>query len=191
MKKLFLFLFCIGLSLLLFSGQAHAAEKERVLLVYDSLNLADSGEKKVDSIQRLLTSMDIQVDTVQEKDYLAGTLREDVYMGVITFVNWSEKGMRSELFIKDRTAFTRKKLHIGMDILPDEAQGFEGTFRQLSHRQFTLIHEKDYQQQLDYQDQSLILDTDSGTTFGTLESQELSDKNYSFGVIQGDRKSVV
>lgn len=187
MKKTATLFIAIVLSLLLFSNKAEAAEKQRVLLVYDSLNLAGSGEKKVDSLQRLLTSMRVQVDTVQDTDYLKGTLREDVYTGVISFVNWTEKGIGSELFINDRANYTGKKLHIGMDIATDEAQGFDGTFKQLSHRQYTLIHQKEqYQQQLDYQDQTLILDTSSGTSFGTLKSQELEEKNYPFGVIQGE-----
>lgn len=186
MKKLVII--CLGIvsGLLMFTTKAEAAEAQRVLLVYDSLNLADEGEKKVDSLQRLLTSMGVQVDTVQDSDYLKGSLREDVYTGVLSFVNWTEKGIRSEEFIKDRAEFNGKKLHIGMAVMEDEAQEFDGTFKQLSHRQYTLTHQQEqYRQQLDYQDQSLILDDASGTSFGTLKSQELTEKNYSFGVIQG------
>lgn len=187
MKKILVLLFSLFMGIVLFSSQSEAAETQRVLLVYDSLNLASSGDKKVDSLQRLLTSMGVQVDSVQENDYLKGTLQEKVYAGVISFVNWSEKGLRSEPFIEDRTAFSGKKLHIGMEILPDEARTFDGSFRQLSHRQYTLVNqEEQYQQQLDYQDQTLVLDTTTGTSFGTLKSQELEEKNYSFGVIQGN-----
>lgn len=185
MRKLVLVFLSFLAGTVLFSAKTEAADTDRVLLVYDSLNFADSGEEKVDSLQRLLTSLGVRVDTVQDEDYLKGTLREDIYTGVISFVNWSEKGIRSEEFIQDRAVFTGKKLHIGMDVAADEEESFSGNFKQLSHRQYSLHHQKNqYQQQLDYQDQSLILATDVGTIFGTLHTQELEEKSYPFGVIQ-------
>ena len=185
MRKILLF--CLGLLAVCtwFPNTGEAAE-ERVLLVYDSLNLADSGEKNIDSLQRLLTSMGVKVDTVQDKDYLDNMLRDDVYTAVISFSNWTEKGIQSESFKKDRQAFSGSKLHIGMNVDADEEKLFNGEFRQLSHRQYTLIQQQDfYEQQLDYLDQSLILDTSEGAIFGTLMTQELETKEYPFGVVQG------
>ncbi|MHC5216283.1 hypothetical protein ACYSNR_06425 [Enterococcus sp. LJL128] len=186
MKKIFLLIIMVLFPLISFSQKGEATEQERVLLVYDSLNLANAGEKNVDSLQRLLTSLGVKVDTVQDNAYLENTLRDDVYTGVISFVNWSEKGLQSDYFRRDRKNFEGKKLHIGMGLDQTEQAGFAGSFRQLSHRQYTLVHNDEaFQQLLDYQDQSMVLETEDGQLYGQLISQELEEKKYPFGVIQG------
>lgn len=186
MKKRTIILIFSLFFVLVFSQNAFAAEEKKLLLVYDSLNIAGEKQADIDSLQRLLTTMGAEVVTTTDNTYVAGELNDNQFYGVISFVNWDEKGLQSNVFEDDRKQFTGKKLHIGLDIAEDEKSGFEGTWRALSHRQFTLIHEeKNYQELLDYQDQSLVLETNIGTRFGVLTSQELDEKEYPFGVIQG------
>lgn len=186
MKKIMMFLVSLFIGCLLGSVSVEGATNDQVLLVYDSLNLANEQGDTVDSLQRLLTSLGVEVDTVQEKDYLPGMLNTDAYAGVISLVNWAEKGLVSETLIKDRSRFTGKKLHIGMGLAADEEASFTGTFQELSHRQYTLIQQENvFQQSLPYQDQSLVLTTKSGEIFGKLKTQEVTEEEYPFGVIQG------
>lgn len=184
-KKIFLVML---FSVLLFFWPTKAqADSQDVLLVYDSLNIGEEKAENVDGLQRLLTSLGMAVTSYSMDDYQEGILTDRNFSAVITFINWPEKGLTNNHFMEDRKNFSGKKLHIGENIAEDESVLFEGSFQQLSHRQYTLT-EKDgfFQEFLPYQDQSLLLQTDSGTKIGHLTTQEVEPQTYPFGVIQGN-----
>lgn len=70
---------------------AHGSERDdnRVLLVYDSQNTVEQGEKKIDTLQRMLAGMGLKVKTVKESEYQKGELNHS-YQGVITMINWKQ-----------------------------------------------------------------------------------------------------
>ena len=69
----------------------HGSERDdnRVLLVYDSQNTVEQGEKKIDTLQRMLAGMGLKVKTVKEGEYQKGELNRS-YQGVITMINWKQ-----------------------------------------------------------------------------------------------------
>lgn len=173
--------------LISFSSQnVQAAETKRVLLVYDSLNIAEERENDVDALQRLLTSFGVVVQSISEEDYLPGQLLNDSYDGVISMVNWPAQTTASESgFIQDREKYTGKQFHIGLSMRPDEKKYFSGTWKELSHRQYRIEDgEGQFSQLLPFQDQSVMLENTSGKTFGKLITQELDPEEYPFGVVE-------
>ncbi|EOH99172.1 hypothetical protein UAY_01949 [Enterococcus moraviensis ATCC BAA-383] len=163
---------------------ASANEPPRILFVYDSLNIAEKKENDVDAIQRLLTSSGAIVQTVETDKYIGGMLSNTDYDGVITLINWPQKEL-SEHFVKDRQAFSGKKLHIGPKLTADEQSLFSGKWRELSHRQFTLKDEQHfYSQTLGYQDEITVLEGSAGLSIGLLETQEIDYEEIPFGVLE-------
>lgn len=92
---------------LFFIPQKALAEEQHILLVYDSLNIAENKQNDVDSIQRLLTSFGASVQTVEEDKYISGMMFDQKFDGVITMINWSDKEL-NEQFIQDRSRFSGK-----------------------------------------------------------------------------------
>ncbi|WP_225534073.1 MULTISPECIES: hypothetical protein [unclassified Enterococcus] len=169
---------------LFFIPQKALAEEQHILLVYDSLNIAENKQNDVDSIQRLLTSFGASVQTVEEDKYISGMMFDQKFDGVITMINWSDKEL-NEQFIQDRSRFSGKKLHIGSKVAPDEQQLFTGKWRDLSHRQFTLEDERDrYSQILNYREKTTVLEEAAGEKIGRLRAQEIDDQAIPFGVLE-------
>lgn len=101
MKKRTIILIFSLFFVLVFSQKAFAAEEKKLLLVYDSLNIAGEKQADIDSLQRLLTSMGAEVVTTTDNTYVAGELNDNQFYGVISFVNWDEKGLQSNVFEDD------------------------------------------------------------------------------------------
>jgi hypothetical protein len=198
--RLALIISCLFMTGCFLFKTVEAAEKEqRILLVYDSLNIAENKQNDLDALQRLLTSYGVTVQTIEEDDYLSGMLFEQEFTGVITMINWSDKGLNQE-FVKDRSSFTGKKLHIGSNVALDEQQLFSGKWQELSHRQFTLEDEKEnYSQILSYKDQTTVLKDTAGKSMGQLRTQEIDHQVVPFAVLENghgflpffDRKGAV
>jgi len=86
----------------------------KVMLVYDSQNVAQHDQTKVAAVQRLLTSFNVRVKTVLAADYHAGSLQH--YQGVITMINWPQTDLNNAAFSRDRQRFKGIKLHIGPNL---------------------------------------------------------------------------
>ncbi|WP_054708729.1 hypothetical protein [Secundilactobacillus paracollinoides] len=97
------------------------ASSQRVLIVYDAQNTGDGGAKRIDVLQRSLTSLDLHVKTVAQSDYQQGMLSQGHYSGVITVINWPAVGITNKRFLADRQAYHGIKLHIGGDLTQQEA----------------------------------------------------------------------
>lgn len=115
-----------------------AAATNRVLLVYDSQNSADHGYRKIDSLQRLLTSHQLSVRTIAESQYRSGMLRNGKYSGVITMVNWAQNPVNNRQFQHDWHQFSGIKLHIGGNLTKAEADQIGGAAETLRHQQLIL-----------------------------------------------------
>lgn len=180
------------LSLLVFSiitvikpVRVAAAETNRVLLVYDSKNTVAHGEKKIDALQRILTSMNLSVKTVKASNYHAGELNA-TYTGVITMVNWRQAGLKNTQFETDRAHFTGIKLHIGDCLTGTEAKDLQGKIKVLNEQQLILKNGND-QQLLPFSDHLEVLDQlpANAIKVGQLTSQQTDQKTYDYGVIVG------
>nr|WP_278842483.1 hypothetical protein [Melissococcus plutonius] len=168
--------------------EIHEGNPEKILLVYDSLNVANGKEKDIDALQRLLTSFGVEVQSMLVDEYRAKELLNGGYSGLITMINWPDKPLKNADFLADRKVFSKKKLHIGLNMTKEEKQTFTANFHALSHRQFMLKDNQHYYQQLlDFQDQSLVAEGGEGQQFGKLVTQELTTKEYDFGLIENQQ----
>lgn len=95
MRKIFfplLTIFLIAFSGIIQANQTVYESKRdsnHVLLVYDSQNTVEQGEKKIDTLQRILAGIGLKVTTVKESEYQKGELSRG-YQGVITMINWKK-----------------------------------------------------------------------------------------------------
>lgn len=84
---------------------------QKVLLAYDSLNVRDKGEEKISSLERLLTSLNVEVTTISIDDYKEKEVEQ--YTGLITMIQAPDLKIENQTFLKDRETYTGLKLHIG------------------------------------------------------------------------------
>jgi len=162
-----------------------STDSNKILLVYDSQNNAAEATKKIDALQRSLTSMSLQVKTVGQDDYKAGMLNQN-YAGVITMINWREVGLTNQKFIKDREKFNGIKLHIGPNLDETEIKELGGRPQTIYRQQFTLRN-KGNEQLLPFSETLTVLHDlpEAAQEFGILETQQEHLKDYPFGVING------
>ena len=189
-KNKYLKLFILGLSLvvsclMVFERPVQASTNDKVLLVYDSQNKTQRAEKKLDALQRSLTSMNLKVKTLSQADYKSGMLDRS-YLGVITMINWKEVGLTNQQFIQDRRQFNGIKLHIGQGLNQDEAAGLGGQVRKIYRQQFSLENNGN-EQLLPFSESITVLDDlpAEAEKIGTLATQQTDQKSYAFGVING------
>lgn len=181
-QKLLLIFIGIVLTLFIYPSSVEAASN-RVLLVYDSENTAKDDYSKIDSIQRVLTSLNLKVKTVSQEDYYKGMLKPS-YLGVVTLVNWRQVGLTNQNFIHDRQHFRGIKLHIGDDLTDSEATDLGGK-RHKIYQQQLLLKDQGNQQLLPFSETMTVLSRLEKTTknFGVLASQQKNERRYAYGVI--------
>lgn len=162
-----------------------STQNEKVLLVYDSENNVYHGEKKIDSLQRALASLNLPVKTVPQDEYKKGMLKN--YYGVITLINWRQVGMTNKTFIQDRDDFNGIKLHIGDNLTNKEATQLGGVAQRVYQQQFILKINND-EQLLPFSETMSVLNglNDQSKTVGILATQEENQKEYPYGVINGN-----
>ncbi|MFB9768360.1 hypothetical protein [Lactiplantibacillus modestisalitolerans] len=170
----------------LLGGRVAQAQTTRVLLVYDSQNVANNGERKVAAMQRILTSLKLTVKTQAAADYQAGTLR--AYQGVVTMINWPQVGLENAAFLRDRSQFNGVQLHVGANLTSAEARHLGATPVKLYHQQLILQNrQKTVQQLLPFSDTMTVLrDLPTGTRVaGYLQSQGQPKQRYPYGSVTG------
>lgn len=177
------------LSLFMFPVVAHAeqATSNRVLLVYDSQNKAHQQETKIAAIQRILTSLQINVKTETAVEYRAGQLSH--YQGVITLINWQQMKLTNTSFLRDRQNFTGPQLHVGPNLTREEATGLQATPQKIYQQQLLLTDETDKLQQLLPFQQSLTVLTNlpaNAQVIGHLKAQSSVLRQYPYGTIVGN-----
>lgn len=94
-----------------FADTKPEANEMRLLLVYDSLDTSGSGEEKISTLQRLLTSFNVVVTTISVEEYHENEMAD--FNGIITLINAPDLAIENLFFLKERDAFTGLKLHIG------------------------------------------------------------------------------
>ncbi len=184
-------LFLVFLSMIIVFGfntsqKVNAAEnKDQVMLVYDSENTTDKGNKKIDALQRVLTSMNLKVRTLSQSKYKSGMLTKK-YLGIISMVNWDQVGFVNKSFIKDRNNFSGIKLHIGNNISKDEVSSLGAKSSKLYQQQLTLKN-KGSSQILPFSETITVLTDlpDGSQTIGVLNTQQPDLKTYGYGIING------
>lgn len=182
-KQKFLLIFIgVVLTLFIYPGSVDAASN-KVLLVYDYENTAKGDYAKIDSIQRVLTSLNLRVKTVSQENYYKGMLNQN-YLGVVTLINWPQVGLTNQTFIRDRQRFKGIKLHIGDNLTDSEAAALGGK-RQKIYQQQLLLKDQGNQQLLPFSETMTVLSQLKKTTqeFGVLASQQKFERRYSYGVI--------
>lgn len=158
---------------------------DRVLLVYDSQNDVRSDKKNVDALQRSLTSMNLQVKTVQQADYKKGMLNKN-YLGVITMINWRQVGLINQNFVADRDKFSGIKLHIGENLTATEASQLGVKVKKIYQQQL-ILQSSDNQETLPFKQSITVITKKNAQSqqIGTLMTQQEDQKTYPFGYING------
>lgn len=180
-------LLCWGILLMPFLANptvTQGATQDKVLLVYDSKNVASQGDEKIDGLQRLLTSLNLKVTTLRMHAYQKGTLTAQHYTGVITVINWPQTEIPNPDFETDRKNFTGRKLHIGDNLDPDELAGLQSQAQAVYHEQFYIKTQG--QEQLLPFSQTMTALTDlpnQAQGFGSLVSQEITPHTFNYGTI--------
>lgn len=179
---LLLMLLCLGGNLFFNDLNVHASS--RVLLVYDSQNKANLGYQKIDTLQRLLTSININVTTTNIKSYRAGTLRTGNYLGVITMINWPQVKINNNNFYRDRARFSGIKWHIGGALSSSELSGVN--IKKVYHQQFTVQYNH-REQLLPFTDTLSLVSSNKAKhqSFGSLINQNGGGQRAPFGTIVG------
>jgi len=158
----------------------------KVLLVYDSQNVAQQDQRKVAAVQRILTGIQVRVKTEVAADYQAGSLRH--YQGVITMINWPQTNLNNAAFVRDRRRFNGMKLHIGPRLTADEAAGLHAKRANLYQQQFTLQNKNGHLHQLLAFSETMVALTHlpaKAQTIGYLKSQSVDQRRYPYGTIVG------
>lgn len=110
---LVLFFFCCGPTVS--AGTIDPVQpQDQLLLVYDSLALDKDGDKTINLLQNLLTSLRVEVTTVASDEYQSGQL--DAYTGLIELINQPTIPITNRDFIRERDQYQKKRLHIGQDL---------------------------------------------------------------------------
>lgn len=163
--------------------QAENKASQQVLVVYDSKNNTAGNQKKVDALQRVLTSMNLAVRTVSQNEYRQGMLKASD-LGVITLINWPQVGLTNQEFVADREQYQGIKLHIGDDLSKSEAAELAVTPKKMYQQQFILKSEQ-ATQQLPFSETLTVLENvpQSAQTFGTITTQQANAKTYPYGLI--------
>lgn len=168
--------------------QAKQTNSKRVLLVYDSQNKAHDQQTKIAAVQRILTSLQINVKTEAAVDYQAGQLAH--YQGVITLINWPQLKITNADFLRERQNFTGTQLHIGPNLTAEEALGLHATPQNIYQQQLILTGENDKLQQLLPFQTSMVALTNlpaNAHTIGHLKVQSSVLTQYPYGTIVEDR----
>ncbi|MFD1671496.1 hypothetical protein ACFQ5M_05260 [Agrilactobacillus yilanensis] len=188
-SKVALFCLCLCLGLCCFllaspKAATAATPSPKVLLVYDSKNVAADGQKKLDGLQRLLTSFHYKVTTVRLADYQRQMLTSKKYQGVVTLINWPEAQLSNSAFDTDRQNFTGIKLHIGANLSDSELQALQSEPLQVYHQQFT-ISGNQQKQLLPFSASITLLKNcpDTATHVGQLTTQESTPRTYDYGTV--------
>ncbi|RRK11778.1 hypothetical protein D1831_00115 [Lactiplantibacillus garii] len=188
-RALFRWLF-VGLVLLMglaVPGRVQAAQPvERVLLVYDSQNVANNDQTKVAAVQRILTGLHVQVKTEAAENYRSGQLAK--YQGVVTLINWPQTALNNRAFSRDRARFKGIKLHIGPNLTKQEAQSMGVTPVKLYHQQLTLRNKQRTVHQLLPFSETMTALTKLPTkarTVGYLQPQTAQKRAYPYGTVVG------
>jgi hypothetical protein len=186
MNRWLIVIFASLAGLIGFANPVQAAAPERVLLVYDSENIQADGQYQIDSLSRILASLHIVVQRENMSAYRSGTLTDQRFSGVITMVNWHQSRLTNAQFLRDRTAFTGKKLHIGQNLTAAE-QAALGAGQILTHQQYTLQDTASGARQLlPFMSDQWSLFPATGERIGTLQQQG-TDRQYAFGTIRGNQ----
>jgi len=164
---------------------AATTPKDRVLLVYDSQNDVQEDKKNIDTLQRSLTSMNLQVKTVEQSQYKKNTL-SDKYIGVITMINWRQMGLINQDFVADRDKFTGIKLHIGENLTQTEIDQLGVKVTKIYQQQL-ILKNKNNKESLPFSNSiTVVTDTAKDSqNIGTLMTQQAGAKTYPFGYING------
>lgn len=158
---------------------------QKVLLVYDSKDHIHQGEQRIDSLQRILTGMNLKVKTEKASDYKKGELQKG-YAGVITLINWDKAGLMNQSFEKDREEYDGIKLHIGEGITPQELQQLDAKVDKIYQKQLTLTVDENSQQLPFSQTMEPLVDIPKNAqVIGKLVTQEKNQDEYNYGVING------
>lgn len=88
--------------------------RDRLLLVYDSLDTEQKGDEMINLMQSLLTSLQVSVTTLSIDDYQAGQLTD--YTGLIEIINQPDLPIENQTFLTERDAYQKKRLHIGQKL---------------------------------------------------------------------------
>ncbi|MFT8824719.1 MAG: hypothetical protein ABF536_02385 [Liquorilactobacillus mali] len=163
-------------------------ESNKVLLVYDSKNIYYNGERTIDSVQRLLTSLGMETTTTTISKYKQGTLKSGRYKAVITLINWKSVNFTNKAFINDRQNFRGSKIHIGQNLQTDEMQGLGASVGKIVRQQL-MFENNGVLEQLPYTDSMEALTNIKGNylTFGTLQLEGSKQvQKIPFGIINNN-----
>lgn len=167
-------------------GAAASQKPQRVLLVYDSQNVANDDQHKIAAVQRILTGLHLAVKTQAAEDYRAGELAH--YQGVITMINWPQTDLNNAAFSRDRHQFHGIKLHIGPNLTAAEARDLGSQRLKLYHQQLVLQdRHRQIRQLLPFSETmtTLVKRPQRALTVGYLQAQSAQKRRYPYGTIVG------
>ncbi|KRN19836.1 hypothetical protein IV79_GL001125 [Pediococcus claussenii] len=163
------------------------ASTQKVLVVYDSQNVSQDGNRRLDTLQRLMASYHFKVTTIKLNSYKQGEIKKEDYQGVISLINWPEAHINNQQYDHDLQLYSGIKLHIGQNISDSEQTGLKVKLKQLYHQQLTISGKSGTSQLLPFTDSMQVVpqsDSKHGQSFGTLISQGDNSKRYAYGWVE-------
>lgn len=185
-----LFSLAFILAMLFAIKPVHADQTTRpTLLVYDSENVANGDEAKIDSLQRLLVSLNQPVKIMSMAQYQQGDLNDQNYSALILMINWPQAHLIKQTFINDMQNFHGKILHIGPSLTDFEKSQLQGDTQYLRHQQYFLYNQQyKYYQMLNFVNsaQFVVKPAANSQTFGELATQGNNQSAVPYGVIHNN-----
>lgn len=163
-----------------------SADQDKVLLVYDSKNATVQGDRKIASMQRLLSSLGLASQTVRAREYHAGQLENNHYRGTILLINWPEADLASPKYLKDLQNFMGVQVQIGGQLSANQLSKMHLQQNKIFQQQLMLQMGK-AKQQLPFASSLNVLTNlpANAQTFGTLSTQSDQQRTLPFGVSVG------
>lgn len=189
MRKIFfplLTIFLIAFSGIIQANQTVYGSKRdsnHVLLVYDSQNTVEQGEKKIDTLQRILAGIGLKVTTIKESEYQKGELSHG-YQGVITMINWEQAQLINPGFIKDRDQYDGIKLHIGEGLDTTEQQQLQVKLKTIYQQQL-ILKDGNSTEMMPFVDRMDVLTgiPKEVQRYGELKTRDKDQQSYAYGII--------
>lgn len=190
-KIKWLVLLCLPLLVIVTSWQTAQmattpAAADKVLVVYDSKNAEVAGDRKLASLQRMLSSLGLASKVVRARNYQPGQLNDSQYRGTVALINWPDAKLASHEYLKDLRSFTGVRIQVGGQLAASQLKEMNVHQKKIFQQQLTLKMGVSSQQLPFVSSLSVLTEVpENAQKFGSLQPQSNQQQSFPFGVSVG------
>lgn len=190
-KIKWLVLLCLPLLVVVTSWQTAQmattpAAADKVLVVYDSKNAEVAGDRKLASLQRMLSSLGLASKVVRARNYQPGQLNDSQYRGTVALINWPDAKLTSQEYLKDLRSFPGVRIQVGGQLAASQLKEMNVHQKNIFQQQLTLKMGSSSQQLPFVSSLSVLTEVpENAQKFGSLQPQSDQQQSFPFGVSVG------